>query len=124
MPTEQATSSKQLIQDYFAELSGKPKTDALNHRYITDPHLKQHIQQFEAAFPSYQLIAEQMVAEGDTVAVRATFRGTHRGNFAGVPATGRDVSTPVMLFYRVADDRIAQFWMQADVPNLMAQLGS
>ena len=124
MPTERATSSKQFVEEYFAELSGKPKTDEFNDRYVSDPHLKAHIRQFEEAFPSYEIIAEQVVAEGDTVAVRATFRGTHRGAFAGVPPTGRDVSTPVMLFYRIADHRIAQFWMQADVPNLMAQLTS
>ncbi len=122
MPTQEAISSKQLVQEYFGEISGKPKTDALNDRYISDPHLKEHIRQFEAAFPEYQLVPEQFVGEGDTVAVRATFHGTHRGEFAGIPPTGRTASTPVMLFYRVADNRIAQFWMQADVPNLIAQL--
>ena len=125
MPTQtpaQATDNKKFITEYMEVLSAEPKTEAVMDRFISDPHLKQHIRQVEAAFPGYILDPHQIVAEGDTVAVRATMRGTHRGPFAGIPSTGKQVAAGVMLFYRIADNRIAGFWMQLDMTNLMAQL--
>lgn len=91
---------------------------------MTDPDLKYHIQFFEAAFPRYELIADDMIAEGDKVAVRATFRGTHRGEFFGIDPTGKTVSIPVMLIYRIADGKIVEHWMNADQLSLMQQLGA
>lgn len=116
------TDSKALIQEYFTAFSGQPKTEELMDRYISDPALKDHIRQAEAAFPSYEVIAHQMVAEDDAVAVRCTVRGTHQGEFAGIPATGRQISSDFMIFYRVADGRIAEHWMQLNVPDIIGQL--
>ena len=84
--------------------------------------MKQHILQAEAAFPGYQLAIEQMVAEGDIVAVRTTMNATHTGPFAGVSPTGRTIFVDCMLFYRIAEGRIVQHWMQLDTKSLMAQL--
>lgn len=114
--------TKQLIKDYFQALSGQSKTDELLDRYISDPTLKEHIRQAEAAFPSYEVIARQMVAEGDFVAVRCTFRGAHKGDFAGIAPTGRQVSADFMIFYRVSDGLIVEHWMQLDIKGLMDQL--
>jgi predicted ester cyclase len=79
---------------------------------------------FEAAFPGYDLEINDMVAEDDKVAIRATFHGTHRGEFQGIPPTGRDVSIPLMLIYRIASDRIVEHWMNADSLGLLQQLGA
>jgi predicted ester cyclase len=65
-----------------------------------------------------------MIAEADKVVIRSLFRGTHQGEFFGVPPTGKQVETPVIVIYQVAGDKIAQFWMQADVMGLMQQLTS
>jgi predicted ester cyclase len=118
--------NKALIAEYFDAISGKEKPTALQEKYIADSDqaLKDHIDMFEAAFPLYELIAEDMIAEGDRVAVRATFRGTHQGEFAGIPATGYEVEIPVFLIYRIEDGKIAEHWMQADVMGLMQQLGA
>lgn len=120
----QAVDSKQLIEEYFQTLCSQPKTEDLMDRYISDPKLKQHIREAEAAFPGYTIDRDKLVAEGDTVAVRGTMHGTHRGAFAGIPPTGREVTAGVMLFYRIADGRIAEHWMQLDTMSLMAQLTS
>ena len=117
-----ATDLKAFIEDYFHSLSGNPKTDELIDRYTTSPALKEHIHLAESGFPGYKLIPQQIVTEGDTAAVRAIFEGTHLGAFNGVPATGRVVSAGVMLFYRIADGRIAEHWMQIDAPAIMTQL--
>ncbi len=121
MPTA-ALTTRELIEQYIETLCSEPKTDALMDRFIADPHLKQHIREAEAAFPGYTLETHQLITEGDIAALRATIHGTHLGTFAGVPATGRVIKAPVMLFYRVADGRIAQFWMQLDIPTIMAQI--
>jgi predicted ester cyclase len=118
--------NKALIAEYFNAISGKEKTDELQQKYIADSDqvLKDHIVAFEAGFPLYELIAEDMIAEGDKVVVRATFRGTHQGEFAGIPATGISVEMPLIIIYRVEDGKIVEHWMQADVMGLMQQLGA
>jgi hypothetical protein len=68
-----------LIAEYFRDLSGQPKTEELLDRYISDPVLKEHIREFEAAFPKYMIEAQEMVSEGDLVAVRGTVGGHIRG---------------------------------------------
>ncbi len=118
----QAEENKKFITGYIETLCAEPKTEAVLDRFISDPNLKQHIRRAEAAFPGYIVDPHQIIAEGDTVAVRATMRGTHRGTFAGIPPTGKQVAAGLMLFYRIADKRIAEFWMQLDTTNLMAQL--
>jgi steroid delta-isomerase-like uncharacterized protein len=120
--TTTAIGSRQLIEEYFSALNGNPKTAALLDQYVNDRALKEHIFEAEAAFPEYVLDVHQIVSEGDIVAVRASFNGTHRHPFAGVPATGKTVSVPLMIFYRVAEGRIQEHWMQMDSQSLMSQL--
>lgn len=66
---------------------------------------------------------EDMVAEGDTVAVRYTMAGTHRGEFAGVPATDRAVVAQSMAFYRLADGKIVEERAQLDMLGILQQIG-
>jgi len=117
-----AIDSKQFIQEYFNALSGQPKTERLVDRYVSDEGLKEHIRIAEAGFPEYELIPSLLVAEGDLVAARCTFRGVHKGEFAGVKPTGRRVSADLMIFYRMRDGRIAEHWMQMDARELIEQL--
>lgn len=122
MTTTMAVDNKTFIRRYLEEVDGKAKPKALVEKYVTDESLKEHIAMFESAFPRYELIVEDMIAEGDKVVIRSLFRGTHQGEFFGVPPTGKQVETPVIVIYQVAGDKIAQFWMQADVMGLMQQL--
>ena len=115
--------NKAFIRRYFEALSGKDKPATVVNRYVSDEELKHHIALYEAAFPSYQLIAEDMIAEGDKVVVRSTFRGTHKGDLMGIPPTGKQVTMPLILIYRIADDKIVEHWMQADALGLLQQLG-
>lgn len=116
--------SKELMTEYFRDLSGKPKTEELLDRYISDPALKEHIREVEAGFPEYTLEVQEMITEGDMVAVRGTVRGTHKGVYAGIPPTGRQLNLEVMVFYRVSDGRISRYWLQTDSKSLMDQLTS
>src|SRR5215472_14311163 len=120
--TTTSAESKQLIGQYLQALSGQAKTTEIVAKFVSDAALVGHIREIEAAFPAYEMIAEDLIAEGNRVAVRGTFHGVHRGTFAGVAATGRSVSAPFMIVYRIEDRRIVQHWMQFDGPALIAQL--
>lgn len=117
-----AVDSKQLIQEYFNSLGGQPKTQELLDEYISDPGLKEHISVVEAAFPEYELIPSMIVAESELVAARCTFRGVHKGEFAGIQPTGKRVLAQLMIFYRIRNGRIAEHWMQIDTRALIEQL--
>jgi predicted ester cyclase len=116
--------NKAFVLRYF-EVMGKGKSPAAVDRWIadSDQELKQHIAVFEAAFPGYQLKAEDLVAEGDKVAVRATVTGSHQGELAGIPPTGKAISASGMLIYRIAGGKIVEHWMVFDDLGVMQQLG-
>jgi steroid delta-isomerase-like uncharacterized protein len=67
---------------------------------------------------------EEMVADGDAVAVQYTMTGTHRGDFAGVPPTGKAVVAQSMAFYRLADGQIVEERAQLDMLGILQQLGA
>jgi steroid delta-isomerase-like uncharacterized protein len=67
---------------------------------------------------------EEMVADGDAVAVRYTMTGTHRGDFAGIPPTGKAVVAQSMAFYRLADGQIVEERAQLDMLGILQQLGA
>src|SRR5262245_49140850 len=98
--------NKQFIGRYLQALSGQRKTPELVARFVAAPRLAAHIRDAEAAFPEYELVADEVMAERDLVAMRGTFQGVHGGPFAGIPATGRSISAPLMIIYRIADGRI------------------
>jgi len=120
--TSTAAENKEFVTEYLRSLSGQVKTDELVARFVSDPALAEHIRQAEAAFPRYELDVEGILAEGDLVALRGTFRGVQRGAFANIPATGREVTAGLMIFYRIAGRRIVEHWMQFDAAGLIAQL--
>ena len=76
------------------------------------------------AFPDLQYHLEKIVLEGDTVAMRYTGTGTHKGEFLGVPPTGKKVTYKVMGFLRIAGDKIDEAWEQTDVYGVLQQLGA
>lgn len=117
-----ATDCKQLIQEYFNALSGQAKTEKLVDQYVSDTALKEHIKTAEAAFPKYEFVPSIVVAEADMVAARCTFRGVHKGEFAGIQPTGKPVSIEIMIFYRIAEGKIVEHWLQMNERELIDQL--
>jgi steroid delta-isomerase-like uncharacterized protein len=66
---------------------------------------------------------DDVVAEGDKVVVRWTNAGTHVGEFAGIPATGRSFAMAGIDIYRVADGFICEHWHVVDQLSMLGQLG-
>jgi steroid delta-isomerase-like uncharacterized protein len=123
--TMSTAENKQVIERYLEALSGNPKPPALVNQYVADADeaLKQHIADAEAAFPRYELLAEDLFAEDNKVVVRFNLHGTHQGDFMGIPATGREINVPGIIIYHLADGKITAHWMQIDSMAMMQQLG-
>jgi steroid delta-isomerase-like uncharacterized protein len=75
------------------------------------------------AFPDLHLTVEDMIAEGDKVVVRNTVTGTHRGEYMGLPPTGKSVTYNEIFIFRFVDGRVAETWGVVDVLSQMKQLG-
>ena len=76
-----------------------------------------------AAFPDFNGTIEDMVAEGDKVVSRTTYRGTHRGDFQGIPPTGRKVEFAGITLSRFEGGKNAESWDLLDNLGMMQQLG-
>ena len=119
-----AQENKTFIQRYLDALSGKAKTPELVDQFVAEQTLKDHIAGAEEGFPSYELIADHIVAEDDMVSVIGRFSGTHTGSFMGIPPTGKSFSNvPIHITYKVENGKIVNHWMLFDSANLMQQLG-
>jgi predicted ester cyclase len=70
------------------------------------------------------LTVEDSVAGGDKVAARVTFRGTHEGEFQGIPPTGKQVTFTSIEFNRMAGNQVAEHWVELDLLGLLQQLGA
>ena len=77
-----------------------------------------------AAFPDLQFTVEDMVADGDKVAVRYTGQGTQQGLFRGIPPTGKRMCYTGILIWRFAAGQIAEHWAEPDLLGLLQQLGA
>jgi len=89
--------------------------------------LEEHVADLKArhaAFSGARFEIHQMVAEGDTVAVRYTFHGTHTGELNGIAPTGRTVSRESSAFFTVADGKVVEGSIVADGHGLLDQLTS
>jgi steroid delta-isomerase-like uncharacterized protein len=74
------------------------------------------------AFPDYHWELRGLLVDGDSIAAHFTDTGTHRGEFLGVPATGRKIMTSEFAVYHLENDRLAQVWVTADNLKLLNQL--
>lgn len=85
--------------------------------------LKQRVTLFRTAFPDIHFSMDEMIGEGDSVVVRYTYRGTHRGIFAGVEPSGRSIAITGILIAHLTNGRIQDAWSAFDSAELMRQIG-
>jgi len=105
---------------------------------LTTPSLRVHVggkdidrdswlgmgKMFAAAFPDGKHDIQDVIAEGDRVVLRGAFKGTHKGDFHGVPASGRAVAVDVIMIERVVEGRVVEHFVQFDAMGLMQQIGA
>jgi steroid delta-isomerase-like uncharacterized protein len=128
---------KELARRWFSQVMSEGKTevidelcsqDFVDHNPLpgTSPDLagiKDFVAQIRAAFPDLQMTADDLIEEGDRLAVRSTMRGTHEGDFMGIPASGKKVEVSNFDFVRFENDQAAEHWGAIDTDALMEQLG-
>jgi steroid delta-isomerase-like uncharacterized protein len=86
--------------------------------------LKEIFATLHRAYPDLHVAAEDVIAEGDRVVARNTVTGTHRGEYMGIPPTGKSVTYNEIFVFRVADGHIAETWGVVDAVSQMRQLGA
>ena len=79
---------------------------------------------FFSGLPDLSHPLDELIAEGDKVAFRCRYEGTHTSDFMGVPASGQHISVVGVGVMRVADRKIAEFWVSPDRMSLMQQIGA
>lgn len=105
------------ITNYSLHFSGMPPMDwNTNKEQFLDP--------FNKAFPDLRRNIVDMVAEGDKVAVSINITGTYKGEFQGIPPTGKQVSFTAMDILTITDGKITEEWATADMMGLMQQIGA
>ncbi len=85
---------------------------------------KQRLAGLRAAFPDIHLTIEDMIAEGDRIAIRMTLRGTHRGTLLGIAPTGKPVMASAFDVIRIEDGKFVEHWGGPDMLNVLQQLGA
>ena len=86
--------------------------------------LKGLVGMLRTAFPDMRATVEDLIAEGDKVVGRITTRGTHKGEFAGIAPTGKQVTVKEIHIIRIADGKAVEHWGIEDSLGMMQQLGA
>jgi steroid delta-isomerase-like uncharacterized protein len=84
---------------------------------------KQLIQIYRNAFPDIQFTIDEQIAEGDTVMTRWTGYGTHKGELAGIPPTGKTATVTGIGVDRIINGKIVETWGIFDQFGMLQQLG-
>jgi len=106
-----------LIDDFVAQ-------DYVDHTNQVDREgLKQLFNMGLKAFPDWHETIEDIIAEGDKVWVRLSYTGTHRGEFLGLAATGKKITSRAVDIYRIVNGKLAEYWNVTDNLNIQKQIG-
>jgi predicted ester cyclase len=84
---------------------------------------KQHVSELCNVFPDIHFTIDDMVAEGDKVAVRLTVTGTNKGAFRGAPPTNKKVTLWMIQIDHIVGGKFVEGWSRYDTFGLMRQLG-
>ena len=79
---------------------------------------------FRAGFPDLHYAPDDLISEGDKVAVRWTARGTHQGDFMGIPPSGKPVTVTGIDIFRIANGQLVEAWVSSDLLGLLQQIGA
>jgi predicted ester cyclase len=109
------TCTSRMRPDFVMNLAGLPP--------MRGPEVwRQGAAVIKRGFPDLRAQIDDIVAAGDEVALRLTFRGTHQGEYLGIRPTGRTVEYVSHEFYKIADGLFAEEWICSDMATLHAQL--
>lgn len=107
-----------LLADDFVEHEGTPGLAP------TKAGVKDFFRMQRAAFPDMQINVQDVIADGEKVVVRGRYTGTHRGEFMGMPATGKSIDVQLIGIFRLGGDGLVhEHWGVLDALAMMQQIG-
>ena len=128
--------NKALVRRFYEEVFNQRNlalVDQLfstNHVFHNPPttlhgreEFKQLLSLYITAFPDARFTVEDEIAEGDRVASRYTFRGTHQGELMGIAPTGKQVTVTGMIINRIVNGTSEEGWLNFDALGMLQQLG-
>ncbi len=129
--------NKALLHRYVEEVHNKGNLDALDQFYAADfvdhnafpgippgiEGMRQTYTMIHSALTNIHIAINDMVAEEDKIVIRFTASGIHKGEFMGIPPTGKEFSIMEIRIYRIASGKIVEHWGLIDETSLMQQLG-
>ena len=131
--------NKALLTRSFEELFNRGNLDVADELFAPDfaereelpaglpggrEGVKQLTAMFRRAFPDFHVTIDDIITEGDRVVVRSTWTGTQRGEFMGIPPTGKSICFGVIDIVRIAYGKAVEHWGQLDSMRMMQQLGA
>lgn len=127
------SANKDVITRFIKEVWNGSNLDVLDefidsayYDYSYEPRNREGLEHtlrfMQAAFPRHETIIEEIVAEGDTVAVCLTLRGTHVGPFRGLPASGKQFEVGGYRFFTMSNGKITSHRGLLDLPSLLQQI--
>jgi steroid delta-isomerase-like uncharacterized protein len=127
-----------LIRRWFEEVWSKGRVEVIDEMFPVDgiahglagdggdmrgpEAFKVFHKTFRGAFPDMQVLVEDILSQGDKVAVRFVVQATHTGDDLGIPATGKRVRCTGMTFARFNDGKIVEGWNNVDIASLLDQI--
>jgi steroid delta-isomerase-like uncharacterized protein len=130
--------NKALIQRFVEEAFNKGNLDVADEVYAStfiahDPtipegqgspeQVKQFVNMYLSAFPDGHTTVEDVISDGEKVAYRWTFRGTHQGELMGISPTGRQMTITGITINRVSGGKVEEQWNNFDQLGMLQQLG-
>ena len=132
-------ANKALIMRFVDEVWNQRNVNVLGEIFITEiighnppidfiygpsniDTLRQSVADYLAAYPSFNVAIDELIAEGDKAVARWTVTATHGGELMGMPPTGNSVSFKGITMYRFADGKVVEMWWAWDTLGMMQQL--
>jgi len=107
----------ELIAEEFVFTYPVPGTPANKEGY------KQSVKMFTTAIIPTNPTTDDIIAEGNKAVVRWTYRGIHKGEYMGVPATDKEITITGISILHIKDGKIVKEWGEMDNLSMMTQLG-
>jgi predicted ester cyclase len=126
--TERETQVRRFVDEVWNARNYEAAADLYGESYVTPfgtgPLARtEPIRRYHEAFPDLQIDVEELIVAGDTVVMRAAFRGTDAGGYLGRAPTGRAVDEWVVTIMHFEGDKVVREWIGADKLGLFIQLG-
>lgn len=127
--------NKQIVEKMFASLNGRDLDGVVAYcapecqfygwapETLDTRGYKENMSALLEAFPDSSFPVADVIAEGDRVAVRHHFRGTHKAPFQGVPATNKSAAIDAIAIFHMDHGKAKELWLSADFMGLLQQLG-